>query len=145
MAIVSEVAVTKFAPLLGLLADVPDPRRAQGQIYKLPHVLPHVLLFSILAIMTGANSYRGIVTFIDVNRRKLNAAFGLKRRRAPAHTRSAISSRGSIRRRSRLSSVAMPPGSRPPARHPGKAASRARARRCGAALTISTTALPPRR
>jgi DDE_Tnp_1-associated len=82
MAIVSEVAVTKFAPLLGLLADVPDPRRAQGQIYK----LPHVLLFSILAIVTGANSYRGIVTFIDVNRRKLNAAFGLKWRRAPAHT-----------------------------------------------------------
>src|ERR1700760_1326559 len=82
MAIVSEVAVTKFAPLLGLLADVPDPRRAQGQIYK----LPHVLLFSILAIVTCANSYRGIVTFIDVNRRKLNAAFGLKWRRAPAHT-----------------------------------------------------------
>src|ERR1700760_1964023 len=73
MATVSEVAVTKFAPLLGLLADVPDPRRAQGQIYK----LPHVLLFSILAIVTGANSYRGIVTFIDVNRRKLNATFGL--------------------------------------------------------------------
>src|ERR1700756_4185160 len=81
MAIVSEVAMTEFAPLLGLLADVPDPRRAQGQIYK----LPHVLLFSILAIVTGANSYRGIVTFIDVNRRKLNAAFGLKWRRAPAH------------------------------------------------------------
>jgi hypothetical protein len=39
MATVSEVAVTKFAPLLGLLAEVPDPRRAQGQIYKLPHVL----------------------------------------------------------------------------------------------------------
>jgi len=74
--------VTAFAPLLGLLAEVPDPRRAQGQIYK----LPHVLLFSILAIVTGSNSYRGIVTFIDVNRRKLNAAFGLKWRRAPAHT-----------------------------------------------------------
>jgi hypothetical protein len=82
MATVSEVAVTEFAPLLGLLAEVPDPRRAQGQIYK----LPHVLLFSILAIVTGGNSYRGIVTFIDVNRRKLNAAFGLKWRRAPAHT-----------------------------------------------------------
>ncbi|MBV8894555.1 MAG: transposase family protein [Acidobacteria bacterium] len=74
--------MTKFVPLLGLLADVPDPRRAQGQIYK----LPHVLLFSILAIVTGGNSYRSIVTFIDVNRHKLNAAFGLKWRRAPAHT-----------------------------------------------------------
>ena len=74
--------MTAFAPLLGLLAEVPDPRRGQGQIYK----LPHVLLFSILAIVTGANSYRGIVTFIDAHRRKLNAAFGLNWRRAPAHT-----------------------------------------------------------
>jgi hypothetical protein len=74
--------VAEFAPLLGLLSDVADPRRAQGQLYK----LPYVLLFSILAIVTGCNSYRGIVTFIDVNRDKLNAAFGLKWRRAPAHT-----------------------------------------------------------
>ncbi|MFM9936981.1 MAG: ISAs1 family transposase [Novosphingobium sp.] len=71
-----------FAPLLGLLAEVPDPRRRQGQLYK----LPYVLLFSILAIVTGCNSYRGIVTFIDVHRRSLNTGFGLKWRRAPAHT-----------------------------------------------------------
>ncbi len=71
-----------FSPLLDVLADVPDPRRAQGQLYK----LPHVLLFSILAIVTGCNSYRGIVTFIDVHCRRLNAAFGLTWRRAPAHT-----------------------------------------------------------
>lgn len=71
-----------FAPLLGMLADVPDPRRGQGKLYK----LPHVLLFSILAIVSGCNSYRGIVTFIDVHRRRLNAAFGLSWRRAPAHT-----------------------------------------------------------
>jgi len=74
--------VVAFSPLLGLLAEVPDPRRGQGQLYK----LPHVLLFSILAIVTGCNSYRGVVTFIDVHRRRLNAAFGLKWRRAPAHT-----------------------------------------------------------
>jgi hypothetical protein len=74
--------VATFSPLLGLLAEVPDPRRSQGQLYK----LPHVLLFSILAIVTGCNSYRGIVTFIDVHRRRLNATFGLKWRRAPAHT-----------------------------------------------------------
>ena len=71
-----------FAPLMGLLAEVPDPRRGQGQIYK----LPYVLLFSILAIVTGCNSYRGIVTFIDVHRHRLNATFALKWRRAPAHT-----------------------------------------------------------
>jgi len=84
--------VVAFAPLLDVLADVPDPRRAEGKLYK----LPHVLLFSILAIVAGCNSYRGverrrspdIVTFIDVHRRKLNTAFGLNWRRAPAHTAS---------------------------------------------------------
>jgi DDE_Tnp_1-associated len=74
--------VTGFSPFLSLLAEVPDPRRAQGQLYK----LPHVLLFSILAIVTGCNSYRGVVTFIDVHCHRLNVAFGLKWRRAPAHT-----------------------------------------------------------
>jgi len=82
--------VAAFSPLLDVLADVPDPRRAEGKLYK----LPHVLLFSILAIVAGCNSYRGverrrspdIVTFIDVHRRRLNMAFGLNWRRAPAHT-----------------------------------------------------------
>jgi len=74
--------VVTFSPLLELLADIPDPRRAEGKLYQ----LPHVLLFSILAIVSGSNSYRGVVTFIDVNRAKLNAVFGLKWRRAPAHT-----------------------------------------------------------
>ncbi len=71
-----------FSPLLDMLADVPDPRRAEGKLYG----LSHVLLFSILAIVSGCNSYRGIVTFIDVHRRRLNAACGLNWRRAPAHT-----------------------------------------------------------
>lgn len=77
-----EVAVTAFSPLLGLLAEVPDPRRAEGKVYS----LPHVLLFSILAVVSGGNSYRSIATFIDVHRRRLNRAFGLRWRRAPAHT-----------------------------------------------------------
>jgi len=74
--------VAAFSPLLDMLADVPDPRRAEGKLYK----LPYVLLFSILAIVAGCNSYRGIVTFIDVHRHRLNAAFSLKWKRAPAHT-----------------------------------------------------------
>jgi DDE_Tnp_1-associated len=78
----SEVAVAAFSPLLDILAQVPDPRRAEGKLYT----LPHVLLFSILAIVSGCNSYRGIVTFIDVHRRRLNAAFSLTWKRAPAHT-----------------------------------------------------------
>ena len=74
--------MSAFAPLLNLLADIPDQRRAEGKLYA----LPDVLLFSILAIVSGSNSYRGIVTFIDVHRHRLNAAFGLRWRRAPAHT-----------------------------------------------------------
>jgi hypothetical protein len=71
-----------FEPLLAMLREVPDPRRAEGQKYK----LPHVLLFAILAVVTGGNSFRGIETFIRVHRRRLNAAFGLRWKRAPVHT-----------------------------------------------------------
>jgi hypothetical protein len=71
-----------FDTLLGLLSEVNDPRRAEGKLYQ----LPYVLLFSILAVVTGANSFRGIVTFIRVHRAHLNAAFGLHWKRAPAHT-----------------------------------------------------------
>lgn len=48
--------MSAFVTLLDLLADVPDPRRGQGQLHK----LPHMLLFSVLAIVTGGNSYRGV-------------------------------------------------------------------------------------
>jgi predicted transposase YbfD/YdcC len=71
-----------FSSLLDILAEVSDPRRAEGKLYK----LPRVLLFSILAIISGCNSYRGIVAFIDVHRRGLNRSFGLKWRRARSHT-----------------------------------------------------------
>ena len=74
--------MTAFAPLLGLLEEVPDHRRAEGKIYR----LAHVLLFSILAIVSGGNSYRSIVTFIETHRHRLNEVFGLTWRRAPAHT-----------------------------------------------------------
>src|SRR6201989_1280173 len=71
-----------FDQFLGLLHEVHDPRRAEGKLYK----LPYVLLFSILAVVTGGNSFRSIETFIKVHRRRLNAAFGLRWQRAPAHT-----------------------------------------------------------
>jgi hypothetical protein len=71
-----------FDPLIGLLSEIPDPRRAEGKLYK----LAYVLLFSILAAVTGGNSYRSIETFITVHRKRLNDAFGLKWKRAPAHT-----------------------------------------------------------
>jgi len=71
-----------FDQFLAILSEVPDPRRAEGKIYK----LPYVLLFAILAVVTGGNSFRSIETFIKVHRRRLNAAFGLRWQRAPAHT-----------------------------------------------------------
>ena len=42
--------------------------------------------FPIFAIVSGANSYRGIRTFIKVHRRKLNKAFKISWKRPPAHT-----------------------------------------------------------
>ena len=69
-------------PFLALLAAIPDPRRAEGKLYQ----LPHVLLFSIFAIVSGANSYRGIQTYFKVHLRALNKAFKIKWKKAPAHT-----------------------------------------------------------
>ena len=64
------------------LAIIRDPRRAQGKLYD----LSHLLLFSILAILSGATSYRKIQRFINAHRQRLNALCGLHWRRAPAHT-----------------------------------------------------------
>jgi len=47
----SEIALKSFERFLLRLATIPDPRRAEGKLYQ----LPHVLLFSILAIVSGAN------------------------------------------------------------------------------------------
>lgn len=71
-----------FSHLLDLLATVPDPRRAQGKMYS----LRHILLFSIFSLLSGANSYRAIHSFIDVHLVALRDAFGLRWRRAPAYT-----------------------------------------------------------
>ena len=71
-----------FDRFLAFLGAIPDPRRAEGKRYE----QRYVLLFSILAIVTGANSYRGIRTFIKVHRQRLNKAFGLRWKKPPAHT-----------------------------------------------------------
>ena len=68
--------------ILTLLAEIEYPRRAEGRLYR----LPHVVLFAILAIVAGANSYRTIHSFIDVHLARLRDMFGLKWRRAPAYT-----------------------------------------------------------
>lgn len=71
-----------FSHLLSLLAEIPDPRRAQGKLYR----LPHIFLFSILAVMAGANSYRAVHSFIDIHLARLKQTFALGWTRAPAYT-----------------------------------------------------------
>lgn len=63
-----------FNCFLSLLATINDPRRAEGKLYK----LQYILLFSILAIVSGANSYRTIHTFIETHLRKLKRAFKIE-------------------------------------------------------------------
>jgi hypothetical protein len=69
-----------FAGLLAALDRIPDPRRRQGRRYG----LAHLLLFSVLAVLAGATSYRRIRLFIGVHRERLDATFGARFRRAPA-------------------------------------------------------------
>src|SRR4051794_41463482 len=69
--------------LLTCLSAIPDRRRAEGKMYG----QAGVILFSILAMVSGARSYRQIHTLIDRRLGLLNAAFpGAALRRAPAHT-----------------------------------------------------------
>src|SRR3954469_2959523 len=75
-----EAAMVPFAGLLAALQEIPDPRRRQGRRYG----LAHLLLFSVLAMLAGATSYRRIRLFMGVHRERLNATFGARFRRAPA-------------------------------------------------------------
>jgi hypothetical protein len=72
----------EFTPFPTLLTEIEDPRRAEGKRYR----QPHVVLFAILAMPAGANSYRSIHSFIDVHFTRLRKFFRLKWRRPPAYT-----------------------------------------------------------
>lgn len=69
-----------FSRLLTALREVRDPRRPQGQRYP----LSHLLLFTVLALLSGARSYRGIITFLEQRRELLNDTFDVDLKRAPA-------------------------------------------------------------
>jgi len=75
-----EGVMVPFSNLLTALQDVADPRRAQGKRYP----LPHLLMFTVLALLSGARSYRGIITFMEQRRLHLNHHFGVDLKRAPA-------------------------------------------------------------
>jgi hypothetical protein len=48
--------------------------------------LPHVLLFTLLALLSGADSYRKIASFIQTRFPTLQSLCGLKWKRPPAYT-----------------------------------------------------------
>jgi DDE_Tnp_1-associated len=69
--------------LASCLAAIPDRRRAEGKIYS----QVGVILFSIVAMLSGARSYRQIHALIRTRLSMLNATFpDAALRRAPAYT-----------------------------------------------------------
>ncbi len=68
--------------LLEILREIPDLRRAEGKRFD----LSTVLLYSVLAMVAGANSYRQMHEFIRIHRQLLNEAFGLDLRYSPSYT-----------------------------------------------------------
>ncbi len=75
--------MTSPIDLASCLATIPDRRRAEGKMYG----QVGVILFSIVAMLSGARSYRQIHALIHQRLALLNAAFpGAALRRAPAYT-----------------------------------------------------------
>ena len=69
--------------LVTCLATIPDRRRAEGKMFN----QAGVILFSIIAMLSGARSYRQIHALIHSRLALLNAAYpGVALRRAPAYT-----------------------------------------------------------
>jgi len=68
--------------LIKILSDVRDNRRRQGLRYE----LLHILILSVFAVLSGANSYRRIHSFIDIHYELLNDTFDLNWKRIPAYT-----------------------------------------------------------
>ena len=68
--------------LKSFLFTIKDHRRKQGRRYE----LGIILLFSILAILSGSDSYRKIHKFIEVHYGTLTEIFGLAWKRKPAYT-----------------------------------------------------------
>jgi len=68
--------------LLSIFSKVPDQRSIHGRRYE----LQFILLFSVLAILSGADSYRKIELFIKENFNILKEEFDLKWKKPPAYT-----------------------------------------------------------
>lgn len=68
--------------LITILRELPDFRRSQGRMYD----LPHLILFSILAIASNAVSYRQIETLITTHFETLKKHFGIAWKQAPDYS-----------------------------------------------------------
>ncbi len=68
--------------LKGIFEDVPDFRRGQGQRYK----KEELLLIIILAILSGATSYRKIRTYMESKVKVLKKELGIEWKKAPHDT-----------------------------------------------------------
>lgn len=68
--------------LLSIFSEVPDHRSVHGRLYE----LRFILFFSVLAILSGADSYRKIELFMKENFTVLKEEFNLKWRKPPAYT-----------------------------------------------------------
>jgi len=64
------------------LCELSDPRRKQGKRYE-QH---YIILFSTFAILSGADSYRKISSFIDTHYKTLKKHFNLKWKKAPSYS-----------------------------------------------------------
>ena len=62
-----EKAIHSKTNLLSYLGSIPDPRRSQGQ----RHQLQHILLITIMSIMSGNIGYRAIGDFMKSNKADL--------------------------------------------------------------------------
>ncbi|MBG0797433.1 transposase family protein [Methylocystis sp. L43] len=71
------------ASLLEILREIPDHRRREGKRFD----LATVLLYSILAMVAGANSYRQMHEFIRAHLQRLNEAFDLEVPYSSSYTR----------------------------------------------------------
>ena len=68
--------------LLTVFSKIPDQRSVHGRRYE----LQFILFFSVLAILSGADSYRKIELFIKENFIILKDEFDLKWRKPPVYT-----------------------------------------------------------
>jgi len=68
--------------LLDVLRAIPDCRRDEGKRFD----LATVLLYAILGMVSGADSYRQMHEFIRIHLQRLNEAFALQLPYSPSYT-----------------------------------------------------------